>query len=92
MSNGFGNDYFTISDEDGNDYELEHLDTIEIDGKLYMAFLPTDMDEDDEDFGFVILAVEDDDGEEILVSIDDEELLENLCERFVELFLDENDE
>ena len=92
MSNDFGNDYFVISDEDGNDYELEHLDTIEIDGKFYMAFLPADMDEDDEDYGFVILTVEDEDGEDILVSVEDEELLENLCERFVERFLDENDE
>jgi len=92
MSSDFGNDYFTISDEDGNDYELEHLDTIEIDGKLYMAFLPTDLDEDDEDYGFVILTVEDEDGEDILVSVEDEELLENLCELFVERFLDEDDE
>jgi len=92
MSNEFGNDYITISDEDGNDYVLEHLDTIEVDEKFYMAFLPTDIDEDDEDFGVVILTVEDEDGEDILISVEDEELLENLYERFMERFLDENDE
>ena len=92
MSNEFGNDYITISDEDGNDYVLEHLDTIEADGKFYMAFLPADLDEDDEEYGVVILTAEDEDGEDILVSIDDEELLENLYEQFMERLFDENNE
>ena len=92
MSSEYGNDYITISDEDGNDYVLEHLDTIEIDEQFYMAFLPTDLDEDDEDFGIVILTIEVEDGEEILISVDDEDLLENLYVQFMERLLDESDE
>ena len=90
MSNGFGSDYVTISDDDGNNYILEHLDTIELDDELYMAFLPTDMDEDDEGYGFVILQVVEEDGEELLATVDDEDLLDNLHERFMERFQEED--
>ena len=89
MSNEFGNDFITISDEDGKDYILEHLDTLEVNDVFYMAFLPTDLDEDDDDFGLIILKVVEEDGEDSLVTIDDEELLEDLCNRFLERLLDD---
>ena len=90
MNNDYGNDFITISDDDGNDYTLEHLDTIEIDDIFYMAFLPTDIGENDEDYGLIILKVVEEDGEDILVSIDnDDELLENLYEKFVDRLAEE---
>jgi len=93
MSSDFGSDYVTISDDDGNDYILEHLDTIEVEDTFYMAFLPTDMDENDEDYGLVILKVVEENGEEILSSIDDDEQLENIYSLFMErLFEDEEEE
>ena len=30
MSEEFGPDFITVTDEDGNDFELEHLDTLEL--------------------------------------------------------------
>lgn len=88
MSEDFGSDLITISDEEGNDYTLEHFDTAEIDGEFYFACLPTDMDEDDEDFGFIILKVV---GDDELASIDDEELLEQVYNIFVERLFDDED-
>jgi len=85
----YGSDFITISDEDGNDFVLEHVDTMEIDDIYYLAFLPTDMDEDDDDYGLIILKAVEEDGEEILVSIDDDDLLESLCEQFIERLADE---
>ena len=32
MSEEFGPDFVTVTDEDGNEIELEHLDTLEVDG------------------------------------------------------------
>ena len=90
MSNEFGSDFVSISDDDGNDFELEHLDTIEIDNKFYMAFLPTDIDEDSEDYGLVILQAIEEDGEEILATVDDEDLKEELYERFIERLSEED--
>jgi len=89
MNNEFGSDYITISDEDGNDFVLEHVDTIEVNDTYYLAFLPTDMDEDDDDYGLIILKAVEEDGEELLVSIDDESLLDDLCEQFIERLTEE---
>ena len=92
MSREFGNDFVTISDDDGNDYVLEHLDTLEMNDTFYMAFLPTDLDENDEDYGLVILMAAQENGEEVLLSVDDDDLLESLYEQFVDRMADEDDE
>ena len=92
MSNDFGNDFITISDDDGNDFVLEHLDTVEIDDVFYMAFLPTDITEDNDDYGIIILKVVEENGEDILISIDDDdELLERLYETFVDRLAEEEE-
>jgi len=91
MSGEFGNDFISVMDDDGNELELEHLDTAEVDGELYMAFLPADMDEDDEDFGLIILKVIVEGDEEILATVDDESVLNTVFERFVERLSDGED-
>ena len=91
MSDEFGNDFLIITDDDGNEFELEHLETIELNNQVYMAFLPADMDEEDEDFGIVILKVVEEDNEDVLVSINDEEELNIVFEHFVDLFSEESD-
>ena len=40
MSEEYGPDFVSITDEDGNEFELEHVDTIEYKGQVYMAFFP----------------------------------------------------
>ena len=91
MDGSFGNDFVTISDDDGNQFELEHLDTIDIGGVYYMAFLPADMDENDENYGLIILKKVISGGEEILTTLDDDEETAVVFERFVELFSDSDD-
>ena len=92
MSEEFGNDLITITDDEGNEYVLEHLHTLEHKGCFYMAFLPTDIDEDDEDYGLIILKVIVENGEEILGSIDDPDELEEVYELFETVLFDEEDE
>ena len=84
MSDEYGNDFVTIMDEEGNEFELEHLDTAEMNGELYMAFVPADMDEDDEDFGLVALKVVTLDDEEVFAAIDDDNELNAVYEMFIE--------
>ena len=91
MSSEFGNDFITISDEEGNDFVLEHVHTLEIEDVVYMAFLPTDLDEDDDDYGLIILKVIEENGEEILASIDDEVLLEEIYGHFVKYLFDDDE-
>ena len=92
MSGEFGSDLITISDEEGNDFVLEHLDSIEVDDTYYLAFLPTDIDEEDDDYGLIILKVIEENGEEILASIDDDEQLENIYSRFMERLLSDSED
>ena len=84
MSGDYGNDFITIVDDDGEEFELEHLDTAEINGELYMAFVPADMDEENEDFGLVILKVISQEDEDTLITVDDEDELNTAYATFVE--------
>lgn len=82
----FGNDFITLTDEEGNEIELEHIDTLEYEGEMYMAFVPAyDGPEElvDDSAELIILKTEEVDGEEMLVTLDDDGLLDKLFEMFV---------
>lgn len=87
MSEEYGNDFVTIIDDDGNEFELELLDTIDYNGESFSAFLPTDMDENDPDYGLIILRiVTDENGDELFESIDDDDKLQEVYEMFMTIF------
>ncbi len=93
MSEDFGNDFITIVDDEGNEFELELLDTIDYNGETFSAFLPTDMDEDDPDYGLILLSVTvDENGEELFESIDDDDKLQQVHEMFMTVFEAEDEE
>ena len=91
MNPDFGNDFITITDEQGQEFNLEHLATTEVDEQLYMAFLPADIDEDHENYGIVILKVVEDNDDFLLEAIEDESQLERIYEVFVNLLANEED-
>lgn len=93
MSEDFGSDFVTIIDDEGNEFELEVIESMDYNGRTYMAFLPADMSEDDPDYGFVLLrVVEDENGDEVFESIDDEDELQDVYEHFAVLLFDEDEE
>ena len=97
MSEEFGPDFITVTDEDGNDIELELLDVLEHKGQTYMAFFPAvpeeEADEESEDYGMVILKSIKEGGEELLSTLDSEEELTEVYDLFMEfLFQDEDEE
>ena len=93
MSEEFGSDFVTIVDDDGQEFELEVLDTMDYNGQSYTAFLPTDMDENDPDYGIIILrCVIDENGDELYESIDDDDELQDVYEHFSVLLFDDEDE
>ena len=101
MNSEFGSDFITIIDEDGTEFELEHVDTLEWNGETYMAFFPADeaaSEEgaafDDEEYGLILLKVVEIDGEEQLATLDSDEELEAVYQLFMERILedDEDDE
>ncbi len=92
MSEEYGSDYITIVEENGSEFELEHLDTIDFEGETYMAFLPADMDENDEDYGIIILKTIMENGEELLSSVDDENELNRVYDHFMEILFNSDEE
>lgn len=94
MDNKFGADIITLTDDEGNEYEFEHIDTIELNGKMYLAFTEANETNDDEGISEIIILRLDKDeaGEEILSTVDDEAELEAAYEAFMEEALDDNDE
>ena len=42
MADQYGSDFITIVDEEGTEYELEVLSTLEYNGNTYMAVIPAD--------------------------------------------------
>lgn len=95
MSEEYGNDYVTLTDEDGNELELEHLDTLEYKGNTYFAFIPAEM-QVEESYELIIMKAEEENGEEILVTLDDEDELDEMfqifSERLEETFEEEESE
>ena len=91
MSEEFGPDFVSVTDDEGNEFELEHLGTLEHQGTTYMAFLPADMDEQDEDYGMILLKVIRENGEELLADIDDEQELDTVYDLFMEQLFSEED-
>ncbi len=75
MADQYGSDFITITDEDGIDYELEVLSTIEYNGNTYLAAIPADESLQPE---VVLFKSVEEDGESLLCSIDDEDELETV--------------
>ena len=77
MEDQYGSDFITIEDEDGVEYALEVLTTLDYNGSTYLAVVPADSGET-EDLEVCILKSVEEDGEEILCAIEDEEELETV--------------
>lgn len=84
--------YIDLTDEEGNSFTLEVVGEVEYEGELYRVFLPTDIDEDNPDYGFIILKVVVRDGEEMLDSVEDEALLERVYALYMEEVFSDEDE
>lgn len=93
MSEDFGSDFMTIVDEDGSEYELEVLSTLEYNGATYLAVIPAGAEEGQDLEVSILKSVEEDDGESILCAIEDEQELEAVYELIMqELYEEEEDE
>ena len=94
MAEEYGPTFITVTDEDGREIVLEFIDALEYNGQQYQAFFPAETegeDEDDPDNGLVILKVIEEDGEELLSTLDSDEELDAVYDLFMESLFDEDD-
>ena len=79
-----------LNDEEGNEVQFEFLDLIEYNEEEYVILLPVEDEISEEPGEVVILKVESpSEDEESYVSVEDEEVLNNVFEIFKEKFKDE---
>ncbi len=102
VSEEYGPDFLTVTDEEGNEFELELVDTLEHNGITYHAFFPAvdadeqtgeprEVDADDEEYGLVIMKAVEEDGEELLSTLDTDEELDEIYQLFMDRFFEEEE-
>ncbi len=94
MSDEFGPDFITVTDDEGNDIELEFIDALEHDGVQYMAFFPAQTEDSDDEVEteIIILKVIQENGEEFLSTPDTEEEAQTAYDLFMERIFAEEEE
>ena len=102
MDNEYLDDlYVLVDEEDGSEHTFEMLDTIELDSCRYLALAPYEPDADEDDdreiYLFKLVDNEDgDDGDPLLVSIDDDDEHDRIggifLERLKEMLEDAEDD
>ena len=84
----FGADIYTLVDEDGVEQSFEKIDEMDVDDNHYYALVPYYEDPTKEleaDSELVVLKAEyDENGEEVLVTIDDDEEYERIGNIFLD--------
>ena len=89
----YGSDFISIVDDDGNEFELEVLSTLEYNGNTYLAVIPAAESREELELEVSILKSTEEDGEAILSSIEDEEELEAVYDLIMDsLYEEEEDE
>ena len=84
----FEAEIFTLTDEDGKESQFELIGTTEVDGFTYMAMAPVEENADE----YVILkVVQDENGEDMLETIDDDDEFEKIADIFDDMLLGEED-
>ncbi len=91
MEDLYGSDFMTIVDEDGTEYELEVLSTLEYNGQTYLAVIPAGSEDGDPEVS-VLKSESDEDGEPLLCAIEDEDELEAVYSLIMDRLYEEDDE
>ena len=86
MEQQYGSDFISITDEDGKEYELEILSTIEYQGAEYLALVPAEEDE------VSILKSVTEDGEDLLVAVEDEDELAAVYDLLMQSLYEDGEE
>ena len=92
MAEDYGSDFITIADEDGNEYELEVLTSVEYNGESYLAVIPASGSEEELRMDVSILKSVDEDGESMLCAIEDEAELQAVYDLIMDSLYEEENE
>ena len=86
---------YTLTDENDNEFHFALLGTLEHEGAVYKALIPVNEDGEEESGEYVILKLgTDDNGDDILETIEDDEEFDRIADifddKFSDIFYDED--
>lgn len=73
---------FTLTDDEGNEYEFELLDFVDLDEKLYAVLIPSSPDEADEEDGIVIMETVFEGNDPVFTFVEDQELAQAVLNEY----------
>ncbi len=83
----FDAEIFTLTDEEGNELQFEQIAICELEGTYYHALVPLNEEGNEDGDEYVILkSVIDEDGEEVLITIEDDEEFDRIADMFEDSF------
>lgn len=88
----FGSDFLTIVDDDGQEYELEVLSTLEYNGETYMAVIPAGDSADELELEVTIFKSVEEGDESVLCTVDDEAELQTVYDLLMDSLYEEDEE
>ena len=92
MEQDYGANIISITDEDGVEYELEVLSSVTYRGVEYLALTPADADDETEELEVSILKSVEEDGEPVLVAVEDETELETVYDLLMQSLFEDGEE
>ena len=95
-------EFYTLTDEDGNESRFELIGSVEMKGTTYYAFIPADdVDSEYLEYGILksvvedgeemLVTIDDDSGEDILITIEDDDEFDRVADFFEDELFDEVD-
>lgn len=95
MSNEYEADLITLLDDEGNEHEFEIIDEIDLDEGHFLALVPTENNTLADPDTYFVFEVAEEDGEEQLMEVEDDDLIDKLSQifesRFEEAFYEEDE-
>ncbi len=85
----FDSEIYTLTDEDGTELNFALLGTLEHEGNIYKAMVPCDENGEETSEEYVILKLtKDENGEDLLETIDDDDEFDRIADIFDDEFSD----
>lgn len=90
MENIDEKDIVILTDEEGLEHQFIIVDMVEVETGVYAMLMPLQVESEDEDY-YVIMKVVHEDGEDVLMTIEDDEEYESVSKVIEELYNEEDE-
>ena len=83
---------FILTDDEGNEYEFELLDFVDLEETLYAVLVPTEQDGVEDDMGIVIMETVFENNEPVFTFVEDENIAQRVLNEFAARAEEEDEE